>query len=58
MHAMGNSVGGLGEYVALERYPQYQGGFIWDFIDQALWQRLDDGTEQPGLWRRFRRQAE
>ncbi|MCB5628213.1 glycoside hydrolase family 2 TIM barrel-domain containing protein, partial [Bifidobacterium breve] len=46
MHAMGNSVGGLGEYVALERYPQYQGGFIWDFMDQALWQRLDDGTER------------
>ncbi len=36
----------LGEYVALERYPQYQGGFIWDFMDQALWQRLDDGTER------------
>lgn len=37
MHCMGNSVGGLGEYMALlERYPMYQGGFIWDFIDQAL----------------------
>ena len=36
MHAMGNSVGNMDEYVALERYPQYQGGFIWDFIDQAI----------------------
>ena len=36
-HAMGNSCGGLCDYVALEdRYPQYQGGFIWDLIDQAL----------------------
>lgn len=36
-HAMGNSCGGLHKYLELERkYPQYQGGFIWDFIDQAL----------------------
>lgn len=36
-HAMGNSCGGLCQYIALEdRYPQYQGGFIWDMIDQAL----------------------
>ena len=46
MHAMGNSVGGLHEYVALERYPHYQGGFIWDFINQAIWQRIGDGTER------------
>ena len=45
MHAMGNSVGGMHLYTELERYPHYQGGFIWDFIDQALWQQLDDGTE-------------
>ena len=30
MHAMGNSVGGLKLYTDLEKYPQYQGGFIWD----------------------------
>ena len=36
-HAMGNSLGGLKEYWALVRkYPKYQGGFIWDFADQAL----------------------
>ena len=38
-HAMGNSMGGLKEYMDLVRkYPAYQGGFIWDFVDQAqLW---------------------
>ncbi len=36
-HAMGNSLGGIHEYLALEdRCPQYQGGFIWDWIDQAI----------------------
>lgn len=36
-HAMGNSEGGLKEYWDLVRkYPQYQGGFIWDFVDQAI----------------------
>ena len=36
-HAMGNSKGGLKEYWDLVRkYPVYQGGFIWDFVDQAL----------------------
>ena len=36
-HAMGNSVGSLKEYWDLTRkYPNYQGGFIWDFVDQAL----------------------
>ena len=36
MHAMGNSLGGLQEYIDLEGYEQYQGGFIWDYIDQAI----------------------
>ncbi len=36
-HAMGNSVGGLREYWDIYRkYPSLQGGFIWDFVDQAL----------------------
>ena len=36
-HAMGNSMGGLKEYWELiRRYPKYQGGFIWDFVDQGL----------------------
>ena len=38
MHDMGNSLGGLGTYMKLlEKYEMYQGGFIWDYIDQALW---------------------
>lgn len=37
-HAMGNSNGGMDRYIALEdEYDMYQGGFIWDYIDQALW---------------------
>ena len=37
-HAMGNSMGNFKEYWDLVRkYPSYQGGFIWDFQDQALW---------------------
>ena len=44
MHAMGNSVGNMDEYTALERYPKYQGGFIWDFIDQAIYATQPDGT--------------
>jgi len=36
-HAMGNSMGGFKEYWDLVRkYPKYQGGYIWDFIDQGL----------------------
>ncbi len=36
-HAMGNSVGNLFKYTDLmEKYPMFQGGFIWDYIDQAL----------------------
>jgi len=36
-HAMANSCGGLNRYIALEdEFEMYQGGFIWDFIDQAL----------------------
>ena len=36
-HAMGNSCGGFKEYWDLvRRYPKFQGGFIWDFVDQAL----------------------
>ncbi len=37
MHAMGNSCGGMHLYTDLEdRYEMYQGGFIWDYIDQAI----------------------
>ncbi len=44
-HAMGNSLGGFKEYWDLVRkYPHYQGGFIWDFVDQALaWKDPESG---------------
>ena len=36
-HAMGNSMGGFKEYWDLIRkYPVYQGGYIWDFVDQGM----------------------
>ena len=44
MHAMGNSLGGLSFYTDLEdKYKAYQGGFIWDYIDQAIEIKNDDG---------------
>ena len=43
-HAMGNSMGGLDHYWELVRkYPSYQGGFIWDFVDQGLVRYEPDG---------------
>lgn len=49
MHDMGNSIGGMNSYINLiDKYPMYQGGFIWDYIDQALWTK-DEVTGQPVL---------
>ncbi len=43
-HAMGNSEGGFREYWDLIRkYPKYQGGFIWDFVDQSIRWKGKDG---------------
>ena len=43
-HAMGNSMGGFKEYWdMIRREPKYQGGFIWDFADQALAWRSPEG---------------
>ena len=40
MHNMGNSLGGMESYVSLgAEFPMYQGGFIWDYMDQALWHK-------------------
>ena len=46
-HAMGNSMGNFKEYWDLIRSePAYQGGFIWDFMDQALrWPSDKPGTD-------------
>ena len=47
IHAMGNSCGGLDDYwAAIRAHPGLQGGFVWDWVDQALVQQLDDGTER------------
>ncbi|MDQ0222735.1 glycoside hydrolase family 2 TIM barrel-domain containing protein [Streptococcus moroccensis] len=46
MHGMGNSLGGLSLYTDLEnRFDQYQGGFIWDYMDQSLLKRNEFGEE-------------
>lgn len=49
MHDMGNSLGGMKSYMdLLDQYERYQGGFIWDFIDQALFV-LDEVTGKEVL---------
>lgn len=49
MHDMGNSIGGMESYMKLiEEFPMYQGGFIWDFIDQALYYKNAAGEEVLG----------
>jgi beta-galactosidase len=43
-HAMGNSLGNLQDYWDLiEKYPALQGGFIWDWVDQALTKTNEEG---------------
>ncbi|MBS4197743.1 glycoside hydrolase family 2 TIM barrel-domain containing protein [Lederbergia citri] len=45
-HAMGNSVGNLFKYTELfDKYPIIQGGFIWDWRDQAIRTKTEDGIE-------------
>ena len=49
MHNMGNSLGGMERYIRLgEEFPQYQGGFIWDYMDQALWHTDCNGRRVLG----------
>ena len=49
MHDMGNSIGGMESYIRLlDEYPMYQGGFIWDFKDQAVYKKDVDGTDVLG----------
>ena len=44
IHAMGNSTGSVMDYWELARkYPSMQGGFVWDFADQAIWQKTAGG---------------
>ena len=49
MHGMGNSLGGMRSYMELfDKYEMYHGGFIWDYIDQALLVK-DEVTGEPVL---------
>lgn len=49
MHDMGNSLGGMESYIRLEEeFPMYQGGFIWDYMDQALWHINSNGENVLG----------
>ena len=55
-HAMGNSQGGFKEYWELIRkYPKYQGGFIWDFVDQSIRWTGKDGKMIYGYGGDFNR---
>lgn len=46
MHAMGNSCGAMHKYTELEdKYEMYQGGFIWDYIDQFVVKKDSYGKE-------------
>lgn len=43
-HAMGNSTGNFQDYWdIIELYPQLQGGFIWDWVDQSFWKTNEKG---------------
>ena len=45
-HAMGNSCGGLQDYMdVFEKYPQIQGGCIWDFVDQSIIKYDENGKK-------------
>ena len=45
-HAMGNSTGNLwGQWQAIYKYPNLQGGYIWDWVDQGLLQKDENGKE-------------
>ncbi|MEI3412315.1 MAG: glycoside hydrolase family 2 TIM barrel-domain containing protein [Blautia sp.] len=49
MHDMGNSIGGMENYIKLlDEFPMYQGGFIWDYIDQAIYHKNQKGQEVLG----------
>ncbi len=46
VHAMGNGPGGMSEYQALfEKYPNLQGGFVWEWLEHGIRQHTPDGRE-------------
>jgi beta-galactosidase len=45
-HSMGNSTGNFQDYWdEIKKYPQLQGGFIWDWVDQGLWKTDENGNK-------------
>ena len=49
MHDMGNSIGGMESYIRLlDEFEGYQGGFIWDYADQAIYHKNHRGEEVLG----------
>ena len=49
MHDMGNSIGGMESYIRLlDEFPGYQGGFIWDYADQAIYHKNHRGEDVLG----------
>jgi len=49
MHNMGNSLGGMESYIRMiDEFLMYQGGFIWDYMDQALWHENAQGERVLG----------
>lgn len=52
-HAMGNSVGNLFKYTNLNKYESYLGGFIWDYIDQAIYNTDENGNKYLAYGGRF-----
>ncbi|RPD98497.1 DUF4981 domain-containing protein [Aureibaculum marinum] len=45
-HAMGNSTGNFQDYWnIIEKYPNLQGGFIWDWVDQSIWKTSEKGEK-------------
>lgn len=49
VHAMGNGAGGVSDYEEIfENYPQWHGGFVWEWRDHGIAARTEDGTEFYG----------
>ena len=58
-HAMGNSCGAMHKYTDLtDTEPKYQGGFIWDYIDQSIYKKRPLRKRVPGIRRRFWRASD
>ncbi len=57
-HCMGNSMGDLFKYVALDKYEGYLGGFIWDYKDQGLYNTDVNGNKYIAYGNQFEKASE